>query len=499
MTGHPSSPRPSLIALLSMLASATASAQPTDAPTQLVWALDAGVQTSANPILRVHDPAGREVFFLGTLPGSGQARGITFDDQGLVYLARGDLVHQLDAAGVATGVTFNPPTGGVQAQDMVTTPDGKLIISWGATQAASRIGVYDLNPPNATPTVFLGPTGLNQPRRLAVRREPGNGTCYVANRDSKIISSFNYLSASPTLSQVIDLTTQNIGPVGLAHDPARDRLFVVGDWGSANQIAIVSLSPSPTVSALVSYPTTGATGLRSPTGCYFDRFRRLYVAGRNQNTGTPGVYVFNAEAESTLAFLATFPVTTPAPTNVVDVDLQPKVIRTCTPLFNNAGALAVGANTIFFRCPDYPGRVYAAALSLRWTAGAACPTGAIVPGILEPALRFSLPDCRGMPLKDDFLFRGTAAVAVPGPSPVPGGLDLTPFGLAITGFIGTLDATGLANATVVCPGGFTGVELSLAWVVMDPNIVSQIGYVSQPACLVVQDPAAVVVQPVVCP
>ena len=200
------------LVLLAAVLAAEAPAQSNSTPTQLVWALDAGGVSGAPTLMRVYDPSGREVAAI-TPPGTGSARSLSFDRSGNGYLARGDVVHQLDRLGIATGIVFAAPTGASAAQDFAQLPTGEFIGSFGVTTATSLIGRYD--PAGNLLTTIAG-TMLAQPRRIVPRPENGQGTVYIANRDGNSILEINYLQPTPIITQTIDLTTPNIGPVGLA-------------------------------------------------------------------------------------------------------------------------------------------------------------------------------------------------------------------------------------------------------------------------------------------
>ena len=508
------------LALVIAALCAVASAQVNDAPTHYVWALDSGDQIAPTPIIRVYTPSGFE-FATIVVPGTGPARALAFDRLGNGYVCRGDLVYQLDRTGAATGTTFSPPLGANNAQDVVETPQGEIAISWGATAAASAICVYD-TAGNLIST-FTDPA-LDHPRRITCSADPSSTTIYVANRGAQEIRSFDTAGAPPTLDLTTDLTSENIGPVGLCYDNANDGLWVVSSYGQANEIGCVDLNSNTWATAL-SYPPTGASGLLAPAGATYDRFRRIYVAGRNKNGGTPGVYVFEANdlpttppaipPATTPAFLAYWPRVGATPINVIDVAPQPSEQATCAPMEGGQYILEMGAvNRVTFSNPATPGAPYAAAFSGEWSLN---PCGSpFIQGVLE--LGFLAPDVRGIPLASDDFFWGSVAVNTPGPSFVPtpinpltllpylNDLSLPPWNIGISGFIGDLDATGFEDGYIdltnlIDPAnanGTDGMKIELAWVTFDYSEPALFGYVSQPLCLVLRNPDAAPVVAVPC-
>jgi hypothetical protein len=501
-------------------------AQVNDAPTHFVWALDSGDQTAPTPIIRVYTPSGREAFTVdldSPMIGTGPARALAFDRLGNAYVCRGDLVHQLDRMGAQTFITFSPPTGSTKAQDVVETPQGDIMVSWGANAAASAITTYDTA--GVMLSNFTDPA-LDHPRRITSGADPSSTIIYVANRGAQEILAFDPSAVPPTLTVTTDLTTENIGPVGLCYDNANDGLWVVSSYGQANEIGCIDLS-SNTYATAFSYPPTvptSAPGLLSPAGATYDRFRRLYLAGRNNNGGTPGVYVFEANdlampppplpmlPPPPPTFLAYWPRVGPTPVNVIDVAPQPSEQATCAPMEavpgGNQFILEMGAvNRVTFSNPATSGTPYAAAFSGEWSLN---PCGSpFKQGIIE--IGFLLPDVRGIPLKSDDFFWGSVAVNTPGPSFVPtptdpvtmlplylNDLSLPPWNIDISGFIGDLDVNGFEDGYIdltnfIDPGnanGTDGMKIELAWVTFDFSEPALFGYVSQPLCLVLRNPDA---------
>ena len=88
--------------------------------------------------------------------------------------------------------------------------------------------------------------------------------------------------------------------------------------------------PPATVAYAGVLTTTSTTGLAAPGNVFFDRLRTLFVAGRSQNGGTAGVYVYSAASGSS-------PILEVARTgsnfqNVIDVRPRPALVGFSAPL-----------------------------------------------------------------------------------------------------------------------------------------------------------------------
>jgi len=250
--------------------------------------------------------------------------------------------------------------------------------------------------------------------------------------------------------------------------------------------------------------------MTSPAGLSYDRFRRLYVAGRNKNSGTAGVYVFNAPNPMTAAtLLEQWPRTGASPVNIIDVQPQPLDVTVCAPeeMTNNGPVhiLEMGTNNrVTFSSPLTPGAPFAAAFSDRWS-DSACGAP-FVQGTIE--ISILSPDVRGIPLSSDNYFWGSVGVLQPGPSPVvpPFGFtnNLLPLGIGITGFLGDLDGTGFEDGFIdltnfIDPGnlfGLNGIELSLTFVTFDFSEPALFGVIAQPICMVLRNPVVNPIGPV---
>lgn len=499
-----------------LLAAAPLSAQSLPGPTHFLWALDAGSQLSPAPLLRPYTPSGLALAEVGALPGSGQARALEASASGDLYLCRGDAVYRLDRIGSNLGLAFQPPAGAAKAQDVIQVPGspGLFVVAWGSSAAESAVAIYDTASANPAVPVLAVAHAWDHPRRLAAA--PGGNRIFVANRGTQNIVEFDPGAAAPVVTVTRDLAAAGIGPVGLCYDAANNDLWVAGDFGQTAQVGRIDLdAPGSLFSSAFTYPPSSAAGLRAPAGLYYDRFRTLYVASRGQNGGTPGVYAFSASTPSDpVQAEASYPRPGGGPVgaNIIDVALQLSFQATCAPSENGEHVLAMGGpNVVEFSLPEaqsIPGaHIYFAALSFRWQSACA---PAFIAGIYEPSFRLGGSDPRAIPLAQDFLFWGSVGVPVPGPSPLPPapgfGNSLVPAFL-ITGFSGTLGADGTASAIVdltqfVDPGNLfnlDGVELSLGWLTLSVTDPGFFGFVAEPLCLKLRNPAVNPVAATPCP
>jgi hypothetical protein len=476
------------------LAAAMAGAQALTVPTELVWALDAGMQTAPTPVLRFYLPNGVQ---RGTVTpaGAGAARGFCFDSSGFLYLCRGDEVRKLSPSGTDLGQVFTAPAGFTAAQDVFVRSTGAsplVAVAFGASTSGSGIAIYSsLN--GGAPTRVITSGSLAQPRRLIMRQDGADNFLFVLSRDNNLLMRADLSLANPTLTTYFDLSASMIGPIGLAWDAARERFLVDSDFGQTNLIGTVPANPMPSFVAAFAYPPSSAAGLRAPAGMTFDRYRRLYIAGRNMNGGTAGVYVFDAnQSVSQPVFLTRFPAAgSPAPVNIVDVEVQPTDMAICAPLEGTIGVMNnFEANRFLVSSQFYAGYPYVAAISLNW------PTRCVpdlAPGLYVPTLQLPSPDIRGLPLGDDIFFRSSAGVVNPIDVPPLGGPTLLPF-FSFSGFAGTLNAGGLGEFSITpnLPVSLEGTPFSVAFVTLDPLLAAGIGYISQPVCVTLR-PAGTVV------
>jgi len=272
----------------------------------------------------------------------------------------------------------------------------------------------------------------------------------------------------------------------LTYDASRNAVWVVSSWGQATVIGFVDLGTS-LFTSVIDYATAGPAGFLAPSGITSDDFRRLYVTCRNQNMATPGVYVFESDSGTNFNLLEVFPSTTTALASAIDVELQPVEIETCAPYDPVAQEYVLvdnSINLVRFTAPQSPLSVYAAALSIRW------PQSCVpyVPGVIDPLLQLPTTDPRGLPFVNDFLFRGSAGVVVPGACSLcgPGDVPLPALGVFISGFAGTLDAAGQATGSVslaINSPAIDGVGLSLAWVTIDSAAPTPFRLISRPLCV----------------
>jgi hypothetical protein len=438
--------------------------------TQDLWALDfqtamihtfgAGTQTLGPPIV---------------LAGTGSTRGIGFNQAGLAYVARGQDVRTYD--GVTTAVFADVTDGIDQAQHVAVRPGAAQEVWVAAGTSVTNSKIIKFSSAGAVLQTFTNAMMVH-PRRITWNLD---GTkLYVASNSNKKILTVDAMTGAFT--QLADLTANNILPIGVAFDATRNAVWTVGDFGANGDIGFVDAMTGAYTSVLTEgqYP-----GLEAPTNVFFDRFRTLSVAARNLNLGIGGVYRFYAPTGSVVSDLG--PITAGL-TSIIDVAFRPEIIGIGAPtsggnfVLNASMSLGV-SNAITFSAPRAAGQGYAAALSPRWQT--ACDP--FVPGILEPSLRLPFPEARGVPLSlsdGGFLVAQTAAVCCFPATPAPiNGI------LLISGFSGFLDASGNANAFVdffaAPPPVINGVDLSLAFITVDPSSPSGFGRISNPICLTV--------------
>jgi DNA-binding beta-propeller fold protein YncE len=463
------------------LASAGVVAQ-SQTSTQDLWILD---QASANIVVlnSAVDPTVLQTVVLG---GIGQVRSLSFDPAGLAFVCRGDEVRTYDGS-MSPSVLFAGTGAGVsQPQDVAVRPDagGDVYVACGTSPASSKILRFS----SAGIVLATLTTGLlDHPRRLAWNAD---GTkLYVGSVGNQRI--LEYDPVANAFAQVIDLAPSNLTPIGLSFDAVRTGLWVTGDWGGAGGgVSFVQLTPAPPMLFPV-ISLTAAGGLAAPAGVFFDRFRNLFVAGRNQNGGAGGAYVFDASSGNTATLLRT--ATGLGILSVIDARPRPEIVGFDAPrdpmdmtklVMNASGSVAV-ANPLKFRVPRVPGGTYFAAMSLQWPVECA----PYIPGLIDPVLTIVGPDPRGVPLKYDVFFRQTAAVCCAGQSPplsMAGDPPLPPF-LQVLGFAGVLDAageaTGSLNFAAGIPMSADGAVFSIAFVVIDPMSSSLFGQISDSFCV----------------
>jgi hypothetical protein len=461
------SPALPLAFLAAFLAAHAPAAAQNQVATQDIWVLD----FATNQIRRFHG-GGNPIGLPIALGGTGSSRGLGFNDAGLGYVARGDDVRTYD--GTATTVFADATDGIAQAQDVAVRPGAAQEVWVAAGTSATNSKIIQFSSAGLVLQTFTA-AGLDHPRRIVWNMD--GTTLYGTSVNNKRVFSLD--PGTGTFNPVADLTPQNIVPIGLAFDPTRNALWVVGDFGGNGNIGFVDVATGAYTNVLNEgqYP-----GLASPANVYFDRFRVLNVAARNLNGGNPGVYRINAPLGTAISDLG---VVSTGITSAIDVAPRPEVIGIGAPTLAgmfvlNASLTGIVSNPITFNAPRAPLEHYAAALSPRWQ-----PTCApYVPGIIEPGLRIPFPDARGVPLSladGGFLVSQTAGVQLPFLTPFPINMYLL-----LSGFGGILDATGQASASVdffPAPAFFSGVQLSLAFVTFDLSTPSMFGRISDPICI----------------
>ena len=503
LRGHPRRKAAAgLVALILLLCPTTFSQQ----TTHFIWALDAGQQSSPSPLIRVYQPDGVE---LGTLPvpGSAQARALSFDQDGNCFVCRGNEVRILDRTGTDTGVILVPPPGTSKAQDVLVASAAQVWVSWGTQASDSRLCRYDvtgLPPGTLAPLDTFGPDIMDHPRRITAAPGPVPAKIFIANRGLSEILVFDTTPGSENFSVISDLQGNTVGPVGLAYDATKDEVWVVGDWGQTPLIGLFdpnAASPPAALTTVFNYGAGSVPGMDAPANCFYDRFNRLYVAGRSSGGAAPGVYIFEAVSSGTFAHLTTWPSSGSTPVNVIDVEPQPMEVEICGPVDEN-GDIIIEDNIVHnykIRAPEFPGAFYVAALSSAWLRS---PAPNWLQGDLDPTLTFAAPDPRGLPWTCDFIFNVTTGVftfggpaifgatgTIPCPAAPPplfpltnaNGLDLN-----IAAFAGFLDANGEANLLIEYQplnfpfGSLEGFIFNLSFVTVDLNVSSGVGLIANP-------------------
>ena len=501
------------LAVAVLLALACAQPALSQGPTHAVWVLDAGNQILPTPVIHVLTPDGQPVIDL-PVPGASQTRALTMDMNGNAWICRGDNVYKLDRNGANTGLVLAPPAGSNKAQDVEVDRSGNIWVAWGVTAATSRIAQYD---PAGSLVTSWSDASVDHPRRLALGANQPIDTVYIASRANTSIVALDVNTGN--FSLVSDLSGSNIGPVGLAFDPTDNDVWVAGDYGQTQVIGRVDVTSTP--SSFVQELNYGASvvgGLSAPGGIVLDRFSRLYVASRNQNGGTAEVAIFKAETTGQMPYIGSFPATAP-PTpwvNIIDLGLQPALATSCALTEGDRQIIVQGAvHTVKIEAPAHAGSAFVAGLSFQWHQ--VC--GPLpIPGNLEPNfLTFGFPDPRGIPLALDEIFIGTAGVGLPGQMPpllalfqglqgagnphvqhlfLPFSALLHAAGFQVSGFAGLLDPLGRATLTIdlsLLPSdpAWNGLELTLAWLLVDFNSLNGFGVIAEPLCLKLRVPAAV--------
>jgi DNA-binding beta-propeller fold protein YncE len=465
--------------VLCALAVAASAAAQTENSTQTVWVLD---QTAAD--IKVLNGA-VDAVVVQTIPllGSGQVRGFGFDAEGTAFVCRADEVRTYDGFGSA--IFANATQGVVQAQDVAVDPaTGDVYVACGVSSLASKILRFDSQ---GTLLATLVNADMVHPRRMSWR--PDGSLLYVACSGNNRV--LEYDPDADTFATTFDFASAGVTPIGVSFDVVRSGLWIVDDWGGmSGGVGFLQLAPG-TVGYFPLITTTTTAGLAAPASVVFDRMRNLYVAGRGQNGGTAGVYVYAAATGTTPTFVKS--VTGLGQLNVIEVEPRPELVVVDAPPHPNDPTLpallasfsAPTANALQFVCPAAANQVYYAGLSLRWPSQCA----PYAPGVFDAAFEFPGGDPRGLPTLNDNFFRQTAGVCCFGATPplsAAGDFPLPPF-MNVSGFAGFLDGTGAANAAVNFSAGIPvsldGTVFSVMFVTIDPSVSTLFGRVSDAFCL----------------
>lgn len=232
--------------------------------------------------------------FLNQVPnfGSGPIRSIAVGDNNDLYVARGNAINVFTASsGYSQGATF---ALGTMAQDVAVHPvTGNVWCSFGVSSSSAM--VLEVTQGGTTLQTITDPL-LAHPR--AIEFDLIGNNLYVANA-----TGFNVLliDSTPAVTSTVSVfaTETDLGTsfnaIGVYPSRIQDQFVtVVGDYGDVTQIRTVIGTPgNVTVTTLLDYSTT--TDLLAPAGGAPDSYGNIYIAGRNKNSGSAGIYVLRED------------------------------------------------------------------------------------------------------------------------------------------------------------------------------------------------------------
>lgn len=392
--------------------------------------------------------------FIGNLPasGSGQVRAIDADLAGNIYVARGDAIIRY------TGFPSTPDpanfASGTKAQDIAVNPITQEVwVSFGVDAASAQI--IQMSAAGIAINTFTDPL-LTHPRSMAF--DPSGQFLYIANSAAGDVLVLDVTAGTVQVYLDFSILPGGFTAIGL-HVDRWGSVYVTGSYGTLQHIYRINGAIGSAVQTLVlDYSTL--PGLDAPAGLFGDNHGNLYLANRNKNGATPGVFILDvaaglpllppmlgAEHKSPIdiAFLpAAFDVTVNSPDGV-DVNGRPVI---------DVSASAVRTVTIDISAPDHVGATYGMVMSM------IDATLALGGTLAEPhpfATGFAAGEHRRLPLSDDlFLAQSLAAVGAGG----SGGIllvdlsgPLCPGSLPgnVSSFVGGLNAMGQATATFTLP------------------------------------------------
>lgn len=384
--------------------------------------------------------------------GSGQVRGIDTDLLANIYVARGDGILRYtgfppapDPANFATGT---------KAQDVAVNPITQDVwVSFGVDAASAQI--IQLSPAGVALATLTDPL-VTHPRSMAF--DPTGQFLYIANSAAGDVVVYDTVAGTFAVYLDFSILPGGFTAIGL-HVDQWGSVYVTGSYGTLQHIYRINGAVGSAVQTLVlDYSTL--PGLNAPSGVFGDNHGNLYIANRNKNSGTPGVFALDvassilllppllgAEHKSPIdvAFL-------PAPLDVTVVSPD-GVDGVGRPIIDVTGNVARTV-TIDIDAPDNPGATYGLVMSM--IDGTIAVSGTLA----KPhpfATGFAAGEHRRLPLSDDFiLIQSLAAVAAGGVGPIlladnngplcPGSAPGT-----TSAMVGNLNASGQATATLTLP------------------------------------------------
>ena len=392
--------------------------------------------------------------FISTLPasGSGQVRALDADLLGNIYVARGNAVLRYTGfPPVADPANF---ASGSKAQDIAVNPITQEVwVSFGVDASSAQI--IQMSAAGVAINTFTDPL-VAHPRSMAF--DPTGQFLYIANSAAGNVIVFDVLAGTFQVYLDFSILPGGFTAIGL-HCDQWGSVYVTGSYGTLEHIYRITGAVGAAVQTLV-FDYSTLPGLNAPAGLFGDNHGNLYLANRNKNGATPGIFIIDvktsipllppsvgAEHKSPIdvAFLpAALDLTVQSPDGV-DGNGRPII---------DVSAPAVRTVNIDIDAPDHAGATYGMVMSMLDASLALNGT------LAEPhpfATGFAAGEHRRLPLNDDlFLSQSLVAVGAGGTGSIllidlsgplcPGSAPGT-----VSSFVGGLNATGQATATFTLP------------------------------------------------